>query len=267
MLVYLNGVHDVSTLGKFKISIPLPKAIKKIVDTGKKLVPPVIVKAIVKVEDKVKAEAQHLADQAKAQAKKIGAGIQRLASIPQSLAIKAFLHNVSQNKFTLATRIVETYKIDPNGLKAIASSNKIPWTDLRNAINKGAKSSISGSRFGNIPEQTTGTQSADDAPSGGSSSGPSASQYESWTKSGVGIVKQIIAWFKKHGKHKHDDDVIVDQMAAQVDADPTIAKYDEHGNLLPNADGSYPPKKSSSGKVVLALGAAAIAAKLLLAAS
>lgn len=282
MLVYLNGVDDIDTLGKIRLRIPTPPILKKIVDTTKKLVAPIVTKVITPISDAVKKAAQDIVEKAKEQAKKIGAGVQRLASIPQSFANKAFLRILETNFNGYATRTASTYKIDPSGLKAIASANKIPWSDIISAINKGLRgtATISGSQKpdyqgdckcpGNTwgPEcckkYATRSQQTYSANTAMGADAPTAAQYEGWTKGAVGILKQIIAWFKKHGKHNQKDQEVIEQMGAEVDADPTIPKYDENGTLLPNADGSFPPKKEASIGPVIGIAAAGLAAKALL---
>lgn len=259
MLVYLNGCNNCNNDGQ--MNGWLQDAFKNIQQTVKKLAPPkpsTVIKQIQKTITTVKTKAQQLVDQAKAQARKLGYGVQRIAAIPQKLANKAALRLIETNFIGLATRIRDGYRVDPNGLKAIVNANKISWTDFKNAVNKGVKN------VGAISGMGAATGADTSGGDTGGSTGPSAGQYEAWTKAGVGIIKQIIEWFKKLGKKKPEDDAVVAQMATEVDADPTIPKFDESGNLLPNADGSFPPEKETSIAPLIGLTAAGIAAKALL---
>ena len=284
MLVYLNGVDDIDTLGRIKWRIPTPPVVKQIITTTKKLVPPVVTNVVTKIENSVKTAAQTIVDKAKEQARKIGAGVQRLASIPQSFVNKASLRLIERNFNSYATRIAEGYRVDPNGLKAIVAANKMNWNEFKAAVNKGTnRSAIAADQIPDYqgdcrcPGNTWGKECCKKKGSTNRSTAsrtsaamygdnqPTAEQYEGWTKAAIGFIKQLVEWFKKHGKKNQKDDQVIEQMSAEVDADPTIPKFDENGTLLPNADGSYPPEeKKSSIAPVLGLAAAGIAAKALL---
>jgi len=294
MIVYLNGCSDDSNgqLGSLKSFLDkAKKTITKLVPP--KLLPKVILdkiatvlkkdatKAVNTIEkdaskfvDTVKLDTQKAIDASKAEAKKLKLGIQRLASIPQQIVNKTFLNAVEHNYAGIAPRLAQGYKIDPKGLKDIWAANKGNWNDLRDAINKGAKTAISGTRIGDGSLDTGTTYDASDDSqlppddtgnsgdaTGGDNTTPAKTNF--WSKA-VGIFKQIFAWFKKLKKKKSTDDTIVNAMGQYVDANPTIPKFDENGNLLPNADGSFPPEQKSSTSTLLTLAAVGIGAKVLL---
>ena len=112
-------------------------------------------------------------------------------------------------------RIKAVYKTHPEDLKKFWA-NYGSWTDLTTAVNKGTK---------------IGAKMSGDEGGGGMD----AQQYEEATKASVGIIQQIIEFFKKRKEKKNkeqemQDKQAVDNMTASINNDVDIPKVDENGN-------------------------------------
>lgn len=232
MVAYLSGIGKVkrrSTKGKF-----VEKFSKK-------------VKAL---DSKRREDHKRIIEKQKILAKKIGAGIKRIAKVPQGLAFKKFLFALEHNFMDLASRLKIEYKKNPAETKKFLSTIG-DWSKIANAINKGDKKMASIMGEG---EDSSG-------------SGDQSKQYAEYTKESVGIIKQIIEWFKKRKADKKGDQATVDAMADSVDADANIPKTDENGNPLPNDETSEDNSASGSGDntmLYVGLGVAVVGGYMLL---
>lgn len=154
-------------------------------------------------------------------AKKLGAGLKRFAKIGKNVEFKVFIKSLEKNVGGISVRLKLMYKLRPEETKKFLSHFG-DWNKIKEAINKGDKHH----KLQNI----SGLVSGDEGTGG---SGGQAEQYAEAAKQSVGIIKKIIAYFKKHKKAKKGDDALVNKMEASVDADSTIKKEDENGKELP----------------------------------
>lgn len=253
-MTHLSGLND-AELGRKKRGGGL---FSKAKDKASK------VKEAVKKEDKkrkekFKAVKKKHDEFLKKQGKKIETGVKkRFAHIKKDVAVKVFLNSVAKNYLNLATRIKAVYKTHPEDLKKFWA-NFGAWQDLTTAVNKGTK----------IGAYMSGEED------GG---GDQAKQYEEGAKQSMGIIMQIIEFFKKRKAEKNakqdaEDSQAISNMEASVMADPTIPKVDENGNPVKadeekgenaqESDSGKPQEdlpflQTTTGKVTLGLGVAGV---------
>lgn len=204
-LKFLNGVDDVA-VGRTKLKDRLKKTERQI-------------------KNEFNAAKKKQDDLLKKAGKEIKNFPKKFAVINNARAKKAFLKYISINGGGFATRIKQEYNKDPNAVKLFWSKFGT-WDEFKNAVNAGSKqgAKISGD---------DGTDTGDS--SGGSSGGSSgqAATYEAGAKESVGIIKQLIAWFKARKAKKNGDDQIVEKMETAIDQDPNIPKIDDTGTTIP----------------------------------
>lgn len=194
-MTYLNGIDENSTIsGKGKFK----KFAKHIGEKANKLHKKIIAKN-------------------KALAKKLGKGFKRFAKIGKNVEFKVFLRSMEHNLGGIAVRLKQMYIEKPAETKQFLSKFG-DFEKIKNAINKGDKHH----KLKNIAGLGVAVPSVENA-----------GEYAEAGKQAVGIIKKIIAWFKKHKKHKPDDDKLVGNMENSVDADHSIPKVDENGKELP----------------------------------
>ena len=204
MIAYLSGLGKPKKKpfgGKGK------KALDKLKATGKTL------------NEKRKELDKKIIAKHKEMAKKIGAGVKRIAKIRKDVAVKSAIKALEKNLMGLATRLKKTYAKDPNAVKMLFKPLG-DWEKFKNAINKG----------------DTQTPAILSGYMGEGEGGGDAEKYAEATKQGIGIIKQIIDFFKKRKESKAGDNETVEAMENSVDADPTIDKVDENGTKLPVSD-------------------------------
>jgi len=205
MMTYLNGLDENSSLagkGRFK------KFAKHIGEKAEKLHKKIIA-------------------QNKALAKKIGAGVKRFAKIKKNVEFKVFLRSMEHNLGGIAVRLKQMYQEKPAETKQFLSTFG-DWDKIKAAINKGDKHH----KLQNI----AGLGEGEGEEGAGADAASQAGQYAEAGKQSVGIIKKIIAWFKKHKKNKAGDDALTDKMENSVGADSTIPKVDENGKELPSVE-------------------------------
>jgi hypothetical protein len=144
----------------------------------------------------------------------------------------------------MSTRLVNEYF--KNRVETVAFLKSLgDYNKLKAAINKGSKKGTLGAKPANYRcHDAQGFTYYSQTPcaevhgeeSGGESGGTTAAQYEEYTKQSVGLIQQIIAWFKKRKADKAGDAAGVDAMTDAVDADSDIEKVDENGRPLPDSD-------------------------------
>lgn len=219
-MTHLSGVQN-SELGRKKL---FSKAKSKLSDAEKKR------KAVFTATKKKHDEFL------KKQGKKVQTGIKkRFANIKKDVAVKHFLKAVSGNYLNLAKRIEDVYKTHPEDLKKFWA-NYGSWQDLAGAVNKGSKSG----RYMSGEE------------------GSEAEQYEEGAKQSMGIIMQIIEFFKKRKAEKNKKQDAEDQTALQtmeqnIMSDNTIPKVDENGNpsdKVDNAQTSTPGESDSTKPMI-----------------
>lgn len=206
MIAYLSGVENSSINGRRSRS----ERKSKRQETRSK-----VKEKFEALTTKVKEKNKQIIEKNKALAKKIGAGVKRYARINKSVQERMFLKALEKNLLGLAVRLKAEYKIHPDQTKVFLSKFS-SWDKIKNAINKGD--------IKNTMQRISGE---------GDAEGMSNEQYAEMTKQSVGIIQQIINWFKERKKSKEGDQAVVDAMANSVDADSSITKYDEKGNPLP----------------------------------
>jgi len=229
MIHYLNGdCTNCSELGRSKRKRGSATATK-------------FSKKIKALDEKRKLQHRKIIAEQKALAKRAGLGLKRIAKIPKGLAFKKLLFALEKDVFGMATRLTAEFRKSPvetaNFIKTLGDYNQ-----LKNAINKGSKSGSLGAKPANYRchdsqghtyySQTPCAEVHGDEESGGTT----AAQYEEYTKQSVGLIQQIIAWFKKRKADKAADKAGVDAMADAVDADSDIEKVDENGRPLPDSE-------------------------------
>lgn len=124
-MAYMNGTGE---MGKIKLFKNIASSITKVVN---------------KVESGVKNVVQH----AESGIKK---GLNVVGKVGLLPARMAFLGAVNLNVLKLATRISQAYAKNPEEVKKFWAKFKGDWSALRDAVNKGAKTSISGTSIGVI---------------------------------------------------------------------------------------------------------------------
>ena len=199
MMTYLNGLEESQLSGKRKRKHKLKNLAQHLTNRATQLHKKIIEKN-------------------KALAKKIGAGIKRIANIKKNVQFKVFIKAVEKNVGGLAVRLKEMYKIKPTDTKKFLSTIG-DWNKIKDAINKGDRHH----KLQNIAGLGEGEDSA----------GGQAGNYAEAAKQSVGIIAKIMEWFKKHKKNKGGDEKLVSDMQNSVDADSTIPKVDENGKELP----------------------------------
>ena len=227
MMAYMNGVNYRSNLGKNKKKLIASKVGKK--------------KHTLKgLSDKVKKLHKKIIAKNKDLAKKLGKGLKRFAKIGKNAEFKAFIFALKHNVGGMAVMLKKAYEKHPTDTKnmLVRLSKNGDWNKIKDALNKGDKH--------HKAKMISGLGEGEDSGGGDSQ----AKQYEEGAKASVGIIKQIIAWFKKRkadkqAKGEKDDmaDIGADVlkkaeevsvgMANSVDADSTIPKVDEKGDELP----------------------------------
>ena len=120
-IAYLNGI------GRTKRS---SKAKGKFVEK--------FTKKVKALDSKRRADHKKIIEKQKTLARKIGAGIKRIAKVPQSLAFKKFIFALEHNFMDLASRLKIEYTKSPAETKRFLSSLG-DWNKIQNAINKGDK--------------------------------------------------------------------------------------------------------------------------------
>lgn len=248
MMQYLNGLTEIGkTKSKAKFSKPFKSFSKN----------------IKKLDAKAKALNKKINDDAKKLAKATGKGIKRIAKIPKSFAFKKLLWALEHDFMGLSTRIKALYKQNPQDAKNVLSSIG-NYSKIISAVNKGAKgNAISGGydygcKCGNqnvyAVECCKGKHSAKSMV--GEVSPEDVQQYAEYSKEAVGLIKQIIDWFKKRKANKQSDDETINDMGESVDADSNIPKEDETGDDLPISP--LAPKKESGMMMPIVIGGAVL---------
>ena len=204
MIAYLNGLSEI---GRSKGKGKAKKALSKIKKTSKIL------------NEKRRALDKKIIAKHKELAKKVGAGVKRIAKIKKDVAVKAALLALEKNLLGLSTRLKVAYRVDPAAVKGLLSQFGT-WEKFSAAINKGASSSAAISKY----------LGEDEAEAAGSDQ---TAQYAEAAKASVGIIQKIVEFFKKRKESKKGDSETVEAMANSVDADTTIPKVDENGKDLP----------------------------------
>lgn len=231
-IAYLNG------LGKTKKKF---KPFKKVVDAGKKL------------DKKARERNKKIVEKHKKLAKKIGAGVKRIARISKNVQFKAFIHALEKNFMGLSTRLKQQFKIDPSGTRSFLSKFG-DYEKIKNAINSGDKKTPVTLSGAIRRDSNTGASYWAHLGEEGGEGGGKAGEYAEATKQGIGIIAQIIAWFKKRKAEKSGDKETVEAMTDSVDADPEIPKVDENGKPLPadtSGSGSGSGDDSGEGESML----------------
>ena len=248
MMQYLSGLTEI---GKSKSKSSFSKPFKKFGKNVKKL------------DAKAKALNKKINDDAKKLAKLTGKGLKRIAKIPKSFAFKKLIWALEHDFMNLSTRIKALYKQNPQEAKDVLS--KIgDYSKIISAVNKGAKgSAISGGynygcKCGNQNVYAVECCKGKSAKSMiGEVTPEQAQQYAEYSKEAVGLIKQIIDWFKKRKADKQGDAETIGDMGESVDSDSDIPKEDENGNDLPVSP--LAPKKESSMLMPIVIGGAVLA--------
>lgn len=203
-------------------------------------------KKIKALDEKRKQQHRKIVAQQKALAKRAGLGVKRIAKIPKGLAFKKLLFALEKDVFGISTRLVAEFTKSPFDTKAFLSTLG-NYEKLKAAINKGSKKGSLGYKTTNPDYQgqckcgnqnVWATECCQKSVHGGElgEGQPTAAQYEEYAKQSVGLIQQIIAWFKKRKADKAGDKEAVDTLTDAVDADSDIEKVDENGNPLPDSD-------------------------------
>jgi len=238
-MTHLSGTEENSSLGRTKRNI-FSKAKNKLSEQDKKR------KSVFK--DVKKKHDNFL----KKTGQQIKTTVKKYAHIRKDVAVKAFLKSVAVNYLNLADRIKEVYKTHPEDLKKFWG-NYGSWQDLTNAVNKGTKR---GSTMSGMGEDAGGGNDQ-------------AKQYEEGAKQSMGIIMQIIEFFKKRKAKKNEEQDAKDAealkgMEESVMNDPTIPKVDAQGNPVTSdtqqLDENGKPMEEESGLMTpLLLGGAGLA--------
>jgi hypothetical protein len=243
-MTHLSGTDELATLGRRKRK----SENKGLFKAGKKKLNSKQAELKNKFKETKKKHQQFL----KKTGQKLKSNIKQFAHIRKDVAKKAFLKSIAVNYLNLADRIKEVYKTHPEDLKKFWG-NYGTWQELTTAVNKGTKRGAILSGMG----QDEG---------GGSDQ---AKQYEEGAKQSMGIIKQIIEFFKqrkakKNEKQEQEDAEALKNMEASVMADPTIDKVDSQGNPItadtPKDEKGNPIEEEESGIMTpLLLGGAGLA--------
>ena len=110
-----------------------------------------IASKVTKVVNKVQSNVKNVVQKAQTGIKK---GLNVVGKVGLLPARMAFLGAVNLNVLKLATRISQAYAKNPDEVKKFWAKFKGDWSALRDAVNKGAKTSISGTSIGVVGAAT-----------------------------------------------------------------------------------------------------------------